>query len=94
MQVWSDTLFLLTKKDHKLFYCPNLSSLPKNNLEPHPSFLDSKIVKLTFGLNHMLLLSDDGIVFAIGDNTHGQQGVPIDSNVKIVLSSTRIDNLN
>jgi len=42
----------------------------------------------------MLLLSDDGIVFAIGDNTHGQQGVPIDSNVKIVLSSTRIDNLN
>jgi alpha-tubulin suppressor-like RCC1 family protein len=31
-------------------------------------------MKIAFGKNHMLALSDDGVVFSTGDNTSGQLG--------------------
>ena len=32
--------------------------------------------KLIFGESHMFLLTDEGVVFTLGDNQHGQQGIP------------------
>jgi len=69
MQVWNDCLFVLTKGTHQLFYAISLQGLQhKITLKPHPAFEDCRIKKLAFGLRHMLILTDEGVVFSIGDN--------------------------
>lgn len=91
MHVWNDTLFVLTKAT--LYYAPNLRGLAKKvKLRQHPSFKECKVKKMAFGLDHMLVLSSEGVVFAIGDNQHGQLG--ISSGLKIVQSPMLCGTLN
>jgi len=33
-----------------------------------------KIIKIAFGKDHMLALSEEGVVLSVGDNSHGQLG--------------------
>jgi alpha-tubulin suppressor-like RCC1 family protein len=93
MTVWgTDTLFVLAKGG-ALLYASNLSGLGKKvQLKLHPSFKDVKVKKLAFGLSHMLILTKDGVVFALGDNTFGQLGVAsTPGNLKIVQSPLRCE---
>jgi alpha-tubulin suppressor-like RCC1 family protein len=38
---------------------------------------------MAFGAYHMFVLTEEGVVFTLGDNEVGQQGIPI-STVKII----------
>ena len=94
MQVWNDCLFVLTKKTHQLLYAPRLNGLrDKVILRAHPAFEDCKIQKLAFGAYHMFVLTEEGVVFTLGDNEVGQQGIPI-STVKIIKTPMQTEILS
>jgi alpha-tubulin suppressor-like RCC1 family protein len=72
LKVWNDCLFAITKKTSRLLYASRLGDLShKVTLKPHPSFIDCRIKKLAFGEYHMFVLTEDGVVFTMGDNDFG-----------------------
>ena len=72
MQVWHDCLFVLTKGSHQLLYASNIKGLhEKITLKAHPAFEDCRVKKLIFGASHMFILTDEGVVFTLGDNHCG-----------------------
>ncbi len=78
MQVWRDCLFVVTKRTHQLLYATKMSGLDgKVSLKAHPAFEECRIKKMAFGEKHMFVLTEEGVLFTLGDNEFGQQGVPI-----------------
>ena len=72
MKIWNDNLYLVTVSDQQMLYAMRLSGLnTKIELIAHQSFVNCKIRKLAFGISHMMVLTDDGVVFAIGSNQNG-----------------------
>jgi alpha-tubulin suppressor-like RCC1 family protein len=85
---------VLTKKTHQLLYATRLNGLrDKITLKAHPAFEDCKILKLAFGAYHMFVLTEEGVVFTLGDNEVGQQGIPI-STVKIIKTPMQTEILS
>ena len=73
MGIWNDSMYVITKRSHQLLYADQIGGLcNKATLKPHPQFKGAKIFKMAFGLYHMMVLADDGAVYAIGDNEVGQ----------------------
>lgn len=91
MQIWKDTLFIVTKVEKRLMYAAELSDLERKiTLKAHPSFNDCRVKKMAFGLDHMLILTEDGVVFGIGSNDEGQLGIT--SHIKIVSTPLHMAN--
>jgi len=64
--IWKDTLFVVTKADGELLISDYLTS-SKVGLRAHPSFKGCRVKKLVMGAEHLLVLSEEGVVFCIGD---------------------------
>ncbi len=95
MQVWHDCLFVLTKGSHQLLYASHIKGLQhKITLKPHPAFEDCRVKKLIFGATHMFILTDEGVVFTLGDNHHGQQGIPSSTVINDAGNSSIADRVH
>ena len=49
---------------------------------------------MTFGMRHFMILTKEGVVFAVGDNEFGQLGITPGQTVKVVQSPQHCDPLN
>jgi alpha-tubulin suppressor-like RCC1 family protein len=43
----------------------------KVKLRLHPAFEECRIKKMAFGLDHMFVLTEEGVVFTLGGNEYG-----------------------
>ena len=96
MQVWNECLFVITKGAHQLLYASHIGGLNKEKitLRPHPAFEDCRVKKLIFGASHMFILTDEGVVFTLGDNQYGQQGIPSSTVINGGISESIADRVH
>ena len=80
--IWKDTLFVVTKGDGELLFSDSLQK-GKVALRTHPSFKGCRVKKLAMGAEHLLVLSEEGVVFCIGDSPCGSHPV---NGMRIVRS--------
>ena len=68
MLVWNDCLYIITRTERELLCSESLSSqTTKVVLRPHPSFQGCKVKKMAFTQDQMLVLSEEGVVFILGE---------------------------
>lgn len=81
----------VTNRPMELMVYPAPITLPKRTED-----CKIQIQSVAAGRAHLLALSEDGVVFALGNNAYGQCGRPVVENEKYAASQTvhRIENLD
>lgn len=91
MRVWKGSLFVITRAERKLLIAADLQGLDRKvSFKPHPSFGDCRVKKMAFGQDHLLILTEEGVVFGIGSNNLGQLGLT--KSIKIVSNPLLMGN--